>query len=109
MAVTYTWFIEHMNCYPSSEGQQNVVFNVAWRLTGVDGEFSNSLHGSAAIEPYKSGDPFTPYEQLTEEQVLGWVKETLGADQISEYESAIANRISSLASPPVVIPPLPWA
>lgn len=109
MAVDYTWVVEHMNCYSSSEGQQNVVFNVAWRLIGVDGEFSVNYHETTAIEPYKSEDPFTPYEQLTEDQVIGWVKDKLGVDTVLEYETSIANRIAILANPPVVIPPLPWA
>lgn len=37
-----------------------------------------------------AGPGFIPYEDLTEETVIGWVKDKLGPDSVSETESAIA-------------------
>ena len=37
MAVTPTWIIERMDCYPAHKEQTNVVFNVHWRVNAADG------------------------------------------------------------------------
>jgi hypothetical protein len=50
---------------------------------------------------------FTPYAQLTESQVLGWIWAN-GVDQTAT-EAAVAQQIQNQINPPVVTPPLPWA
>lgn len=83
MAVTYTWVIEQMNCYPQANGKTDVVFNVAWRLNGTDGKYSATVYGTIGLQPYQAGDPFTPYDQLTEDQVVGWVEAAMGEEQVA--------------------------
>ena len=36
-----------------------------------------------------AGPEFIPYEDLTEEIVISWVKEALGADKVAEVELAV--------------------
>lgn len=109
MAITYTWLIEKMNCYPQQAGQTDVVFDVAWRLNGTDGTYSATVYSTIGLQPYTSGAPFTPYDQLTQAQVVGWVQAAMGPEKVSEYEANIAGQIANQANPPVVSPPLPWS
>jgi hypothetical protein len=105
MAVTYTWIVERMSCYPQAEGQTDVVFSVDWRLNGVDGDYVATVYDTCAVPV--PGDPFTPYAELTQEQVLGWIWAN-GVDK-NEYETSIAGQIAYQMNPPVITPPLPWA
>jgi hypothetical protein len=50
---------------------------------------------------------FTPYADLTQEQVLGWCYAN-GVDQAAT-EAAIQQNIDNQINPPIVQPPLPWA
>ena len=105
---TYDWVIEKLDCYPQSEGQVDVVFNIYWRLNAQDGIYVASVYGSTPTI-YTEGEPFTPYEYLTQAQVVGWLTDELGPEQIAQYESVLAQNIAAQINPPTVSPPLPWA
>lgn len=108
MTTTYAWNVVQMDAYPEYEGHTDVVFTVHWRCDGTDGEHAAGVYGTAGL----TLDPeatFTPYADLTEAQVIGWVKDALGEDQVAAYEENVADQIAALANPPVVTPALPWA
>ena len=107
MAITNTWAVVQMDCYPELDGDTDVVFTVHWTLTGVDGDYSGSVYGSQAVTLDPSA-PFTPYADLTEAQVIGWVWDAMGAEQVAAYEANVAGQIANQINPPVVTPPLPW-
>ena len=67
-----------MNEYPEFDGEQDVVFQVHWTLTGTEGEYTGSVYGSVGVS-LDAESPFTPYNELTLEQVIGWVQDALGA------------------------------
>lgn len=106
MATTYTWSVVQMNAYPEVDGEQDVVFTVHWTLSGTDGTYTGSTYGSAGVTVDGSGS-FTPYDQLTQEQVLGWVWDS-GVDK-DEQEANVAAQIENQVNPKVVTPALPWA
>ena len=108
MAITNTWTIAQLECYPEYEGQPDVVTVVHWRLTGTDGEYTGSVYGSIGLT-LDPDAPFTPYASLTQEQVIGWVKDALGAEQVASYEANVAQQIADQINPPVVTPALPWS
>lgn len=107
MAIEYTWNIAQLDCYPEHEGNKDVAFNAHWTLTGTDGEFSGSAYGSQSLT-LDPKYPFTPFEKLTQDQVIGWVKGSLGKEAVAAMEEAIAQQIADQIDPPVVNPPLPW-
>ena len=41
MAITYTWDCKTVDVHPEENDLQNVVYNVHWKLLGVDGEYSS--------------------------------------------------------------------
>ena len=107
MAITYNWTVAQMDAYPEYEGNENVVFTVHWRMNGVDGDHTAGVYGSVGLTLDPEAE-FTAYEDLTQEQVVGWVKDALGEEQVTSYEENVANQIEQLVNPPVVRPPLPW-
>lgn len=107
MTITNTWNVVQMDAYPEADGETDVVFMVHWQLSGTDGTYSGSVYGtqSVSIDP---AAPFTPYADLTEAQVIGWVQGAMGAEQVAAYEANVAQQIADQIDPPVVNLPLPW-
>ncbi|CAB4137176.1 hypothetical protein UFOVP317_16 [uncultured Caudovirales phage] len=105
--ITYKWAVTQMDAYPDFAGNADVVFTVHWRMDGVDGEHGAGVCGAAMLALDPKAD-FMPYEKLTEDQVIGWVKDALGKEQVAAYEELVAKQIDAIVNPPVVSPPLPW-
>jgi hypothetical protein len=108
MAVVYTWNVVQMDCYPEFDGETDVVFTVHWTLAGEEAGFSGSVYGSVGVT-LDEGATFTPYADLTLAQVVGWVQDALGVEQVASYEANVAQQINDQVVPPVVTPPLPWS
>jgi hypothetical protein len=106
MATTYTWSVVAMDEYPEQDGEQDVVFNVHWTLSGTDGTYTGSTYGSQGVSVDATGT-FTPYADLTQEQVLGWIWDS-GVDKAAQ-EASVAAQIENQVNPTVVSLPLPWA
>ena len=111
MAATITWRVGTMECYPTYQQEKDVVFTVHWDCLGsetVSGStYNGRVYGSTGVT-YHSGSEFTPYNQLTQDQVLGWVWESMGTEQKTNYENSVQTQINNQINPPVVILPLPW-
>jgi hypothetical protein len=103
--ITIKWTIEQLQCMPQAEGQTDVVTTIHWRATGTDGSHNATNYGTCGVT-YKSGDTFTAFSTLTEEQVCEWVW-TSGIDK-DAIEASINQQIALLINPPIITPPLPW-
>jgi hypothetical protein len=77
-------------------------------MNGFDGIYNASVQGVQNV-PAPSKNVFTHFADLTEAQVIGWVLDALGAEQVESFEADIATKIAEMITPPVVTPPLPWA
>lgn len=108
MANTYSWVIVQLECYPEHEGHNDVVFTVHWRRQASDGTHMADVYGSQPVTLDPSA-PFTPYDQLTQAQVEGWLVDAMGAERVAELDANLAKQIENQIVPPVVTPPLPWA
>jgi hypothetical protein len=106
MSITYQWSIETLQTI-SNEEQSKIVFMVGWKVTGSNGQQSSAVYGVQPIK-YDEKKPFILYENLTEQMVLGWVKESMGA-RADEFEKEIASQIAGQISPVAISPSLPWA
>jgi hypothetical protein len=112
MAVTNTWSVVRLDAYPEFDGETDVVFMVHWTLSGTETvsgtTYNGGVYGSVGVT-LDEGATFTPYADLTEAQVIGWVQDALGEDQVTAYEANVAQQIADQVNPPVVTPPLPWS
>lgn len=106
--ITYTWSFPQFYVYPQAEGVSDVVFVIFYTLTGTDenGVFA-SLSGSTSVT-YKEGEPFTPFNEITESQCIAWTESSLGEQQIAEMQLDINNQIQAQLNPPYVTLPAPW-
>jgi hypothetical protein len=112
MSITYTWKINQLTAYPTYESQTDVVFKVQWYYRGVDENGIGSSRGAITEVTYSAGAPFTPYADLTEAQVLGWVQETITPEKQAQMEAEIVGdidyQIAQASANNPISPPLPW-
>jgi len=96
--ITYNWNCRTVDVHPQEEGQTDVVYNVHWTVTGVDGDYSVTNIGTQVV-PLSEGGTFIPFEDLTNEVVVEWTKEAMGEEQVTSIEASIAGQIEALINP----------
>jgi hypothetical protein len=102
--MTILWIIERLLVKPTEGTLTDVVITADWRCNGSQDNYSGTCYGSASFAP-PSGS-FTPYDQLTEQQVLDWCFAN-GVDK-KAIEANVTAQINDQINPPVIAPPLPW-
>ena len=95
--MTITWKITQMD-RKTSDG---FVTTAHWTCTGEDGEAVGSVYSTCSFE----GTLTTPYENLTEATVLGWIWAN-GVDK--EATEAAVNAQIEAQKNPVSATGLPW-
>ena len=111
MATTYTWTVTNLYTVPVSPTEPDYVVTALYNIIGVDGTYTAELSNSAQFEVIADQPDFTPYADLTEAQVLGWIQTQLGPDGVANLEACIQGQIDSQINPPVSPEntPLPWS
>jgi hypothetical protein len=102
--TTLSWIIERLLVKPTEGDKTDVVITADWRCNGSQDQYSGTCYGSASFAP--PTENFTPYEDLTQDQVLGWCYAS-GVDKTA-IEANVSLQIENQINPPVVAPPLPW-
>jgi hypothetical protein len=102
--MTILWIIERLLVRKVEGTLTDVVITADWRCNGSQDNYSGTCYGSASFAP-PSGS-FTPYEDLTQDQVLSWCFAN-GVDQAA-IEANVTAQIENQINPPVIAPPLPW-
>jgi hypothetical protein len=98
--MEYTWLIPQMDRLTSD----GFVVTVHYTVNAVDGDYTASTYGTVGYTE-QPDEQYTPYADLTEAQVVGWVQESLGKDTI---EASLAAQIE-LQKNPVQEAGVPWA
>ena len=102
--MTILWLIERLLVKPTEGSLTDVVITADWRCNGSQDNYSGTCYGSCSFAPPTGS--FTPYDQLTEAQVLDWCFAN-GVDQAA-IEANVTAQIQNQINPPVVSLPLPW-
>ncbi len=104
MAITYTWNCKTVDTYPTKGDQTDVIFNVHWRLMGVDDTEDENVGDSYGVVSLDTEDlsTFTAFADITEADVIGWVEAALGEDQVASIKTSIDAQIAEKITPTVV-------
>jgi hypothetical protein len=79
-----TWHIEAMDCKPQEGDLTDVVITAHYRCNGTDGTYNATVYGTSGFT--QPGEDFTPYADLTQEQVLAWCWNS-GVDKVATEAS----------------------
>jgi hypothetical protein len=102
--ISINWIIERLLVKPTEGTLTDVVITADWRCNGSQDNYSGTCYGSCSFAPPTGS--FTPYPDLTQEQVLDWCYAN-GVDK-SAIEANVTAQIQNQINPPVVSLPLPW-
>ena len=95
--MTTTWTISQLDRNTSN----GFVTTAHWQATAVDGEHTASIYSTCS---WADGTVNTPYAELTQATVLGWVWESVNK---TATEDALAAQIA-LQKAPVTASGTPW-
>jgi hypothetical protein len=108
MAITYTWTVIGMKA-TNVGSEANYVVQTYWNKIGTD-ENGNTgtFNGATPFAPNPDQSDFIPFDQLTQDIVLGWIQPLVVDGYEQHVNEQIARQISAKTNP-VTEPPLPWA
>ena len=103
--TTFNWNCRTVDARPQEEGNTDVVYNVHWIVTGISDEldpegnpYSSGSIGTQIV-PLDPETPFIPFEDLTNEIVVGWTQDAMGEEQVTSIETNIQSQIDLLITP----------
>jgi hypothetical protein len=97
--MNYTWNVVQMDRLTSD----GFVVTVHYTVNAVDGDYTASTYGTVGYTQEEGN--IIPFESLTPEIVVGWVKDSLGQETVEE---SLAAQIEAQQNP-VQLSGLPWS
>jgi hypothetical protein len=93
MSTTFTWAIANLD----RETSDGYVFTAHYTISANDGTYSAGAYGSIGFERPES---LIPFDDLTEELVVSWVKEAIGGEEkVTEIETALQAQLDEKHAP----------
>ena len=92
MTTTFTWAIANLE----RETADGFVYTAHYTVNAEDGTYSAGAYGSIGLE---RPDTLIPFDDLTEGMIVGWVKEKLGAEKVTEVEDALQVQLDEKHAP----------
>jgi|TARA_Y100000052_G_C2947335_1_gene84772 hypothetical protein len=106
--MEFKWHISQMDSKikETIDGQelQNVVNVVHWRYDATLNDYETEVYGALELNGANPND-FILYENLTKNDVIGWLEAGLDVD---ELQTILINKINLLINPVEATLPLPW-
>jgi hypothetical protein len=121
MALTYTWGFPALGVTFNEDNLTNVISTVNWTLTAKEDNYVSSVYGSVGLAA-PSPATFTPYDEVTEEQVQTWTEDAINAQggpgsrgnqddgltNVERMKAGLAAQIETQKNPPSGNLPPPW-
>jgi len=97
--INYNWQVVQMDRLTSD----NFVVTVHYNVSATEDEYTASTYGTVSFTE-QPDETYTPYADLTQEMVTGWVQDALGKDTVEE---SLATQIDALKNP-TQVSGTPW-
>lgn len=106
MTITYKWIInDTTSILEKDQFQSYVIISVNWTLTASSGTAFSSTSGKTAIGDASVLD-FTPYNEVTAEQITSWVQSALGEATVETMKAALAAQVEKQLNSPLIHLPI---
>ena len=99
MAYSYTWEINEKNLV--AKVSNGFVTTIVFRVKGMDGSEEKARHTGQVefTEPSSLPSDFVPYDSLTAAKCLEWLKNDLGATEVTRIENSLKAQIDLIKTP----------
>ena len=101
MSTTFTWNIANLE----RETVDGYVYTAHYTIDAKDDTYSAGAYGSIGFE---RPETLIPFADLTKEIVVGWVKDALGTEKVTEIEVALQGQLDEQRNPTKAAG-LPWS
>jgi len=91
--TTFTWAIAQLE----RETSDGYVFTAHYTINAADDTYTSGAYGSLGFER-PEGD-MIPFADLTEDLVIGWVKDQFGPEKVAEIEAALQAQLDEQRYP----------
>jgi hypothetical protein len=103
MSTAFTWKIAQLE----RETSDGYVFTAHYTVDANDGTYSTGAYGSLGLE--RPEGEMVPFADLTEEIVVGWVKDKFGGtEKVDEIQAALQAQIDQQRTP-TTAQGMPWS
>jgi methionine aminopeptidase len=113
--ITYNWIISSMDSKLKDGDLTDVVITVHWRRSAQTDDYNPEAQTGYYADVYgaysTTVDPenFIPYNDLTKDNVIGWLEAGLVDPTPSEIDAQLAANIELQKNPVEESLPLPWS
>ena len=109
--MSATWSIRNLDYYVEKDGHNKVVYDVHWTCTQTDPETNTFVSHEGSSHPQLDDlSNFTPFENLSEEQLISWVKEQLTDRLAKKIEDKLLAKLNAQLAPVNQVESgLPWS
>ena len=103
--INYDWNCKTVDVRPLESGESDVVYNVHWIVTGTsdklnaEGVYYSVTNIGTQLVSWNPQGEFIPFEDLTNEIVVGWTQSSMEDGQVASIESSISREIENLINP----------
>lgn len=100
--ITYDWNCKTVDAYVEQAGNDDVVYNVHWIVTGTtteEGKEYSARNIGTQVLNIDDITNFIPFDQLTNDEVVAWTQATMGAERVAAIEANIADTINLEINP----------
>ena len=94
METTVNWRIANLE----RETSDGYVFTAHYTIDANDGVYSAGAYGSIGLERPES-KKLLPFSSLTQDLIVGWVKEKLTEEKVKEIEAALQAQLNEQHAP----------
>lgn len=108
--ITYTWKITGLKIKDVDTTRPSAVVQTYWKKTGVDENGNEGVFSGATpftVDPTDESGPFIPFNELSEDDIISWIKSIVVGNYEEHVNSKIAEQIEQKISP-VTEGKLPW-
>lgn len=111
MANTYSWTINKLDVRPTQDSLTDVVYNIHWTYVAISDQkdtegnfYKTELIGTSVVSSPEASQ-FTPFEELTKNQVVGWLEEDAS---IANIQQVADDNLNELINPTSISKNAPW-
>jgi hypothetical protein len=112
MTLAYTWALKSLKKADTAD-LAGVIVQTQWTCTGTDEDGDSGVFNGATPFNPQEVDPlgFTAYEDLTEEQILGWIQAVVVGSYKEHIDAQIMKQIQLIKTPVEEVPEgqFPWS
>lgn len=105
------WSIQNLDYYVEKDGRNKVVYKVHWTCTQTDPDTGTFVSREGSSHPQLDDlSNFTEFEDLTEAQLIAWVKVQLTDRLATKIENKLLEQLNAQLTPvDQTESGLPWA